>query len=150
MSYNTIKVKKYSDVIEEYVAGGTITPGHLIALNSAGKVVVHAGAGANVLPMFALENELIGESITDDYLITEPVQCWIPYRGDEVYALLADGESVAIGDFLISNGAGALAAWVGESAAVSAEPVVAVALEAVDLTDSANLTAVGRILVKII
>ena len=34
MIRKTIKIKKYSDVIEEYAAGGTITPGHLVALNS--------------------------------------------------------------------------------------------------------------------
>lgn len=149
MAKNTIKVKKYSDVIEEYEAGGAITPGHLIALNSAGKVVVHAGAQANVLPMFALEDELQGNGIDDAYASGDQVQCWIPYRGDIVYALLEDGQDVNIGDFLVSSGTGTLTVASDESAGPT-EVIVGQALEAVDLSGSANLTADGRILIRII
>ena len=76
MAYNTIKVKKYSDVIEEYSASAAITPGHLIELASATTVKVHATAGGNVLPMFALENELEGEDIDDAFAANDKVQCW--------------------------------------------------------------------------
>ena len=149
MDKNTIKIKKYSDVIEEFAAGGAITPGHLIAVNSAGAVVVHATAGGNVLPMFALEDELQGKGIDDAYASGDQVQCWIPYRGDIVYALLEDGQSVAIGDFLGSTGSGTLQVLTEESAG-PVEVIVGVATEAVDLSASANLSADGRIQVRII
>lgn len=151
MAKNTIKVKKYSDVIEEIDAGGAITPGHLLELNSSGDVVVHNSAGESVLPMFALEDELQGGEIDDAYASGDKVQVWIPGRGDQVYALLADGEVAAIGSFLESNGDGTLKVYDQTSGGVADFPhsIVGVATEAVDLSASAN-TAAGRIIVRII
>ena len=106
MAYNTIKVKKYSDVIEEIVAASAITPGMLLELASATTVKAHATAGGNQLPMFALEDELQGNGIDDAYAAADPVQVWIPYRGDIVYAILEDGNNVAVGDFVESAGNG--------------------------------------------
>jgi len=152
MSYNTIKLKKYSDIIEEYEAAGTITPGMLIALNSDGKVVAHANAGKFAEKIFALENELEGESISDTYASGDQVQCWVAGRGDQAYALLADGESVSIGDALESHGDGYLQASVAETASGITYPdsVVGVALEAVDMSGSSGEDPSGRIKIRII
>lgn len=104
---NTIKLKKYSDVIEEYVAAGTITPGHLVEFDSNGAVAVHSEDGGNAVPIFALEDELQGNAIGEDYSATDRVQCWIPYVGDQVLAWLS-GEAVVKGDYLQSAGDGSL------------------------------------------
>ncbi len=104
---NTIKLKKYSDVIEEYRAAGTITPGMLLAYGSNGKVAAHAAKGGSAVPIFALEDELQGKGIGDDYSTNDPVQCWLPYRGDQVYALIK-GAAVVKGDLLQSAGDGSL------------------------------------------
>lgn len=106
--FHTIKIKKYSDVIEEFTAAAALSPGMLIELTSAGTVQKHNNDGGNVLPMFALEDELQGGGITTAYAANAQVQCWIPYRGDIVYAILKDGQNVAIGDELISAGDGTL------------------------------------------
>ena len=58
--------------------------------------------------MFALEDELQGRGIEDDYAAADKVQCWVAQPGEIVYARLADGESVASGDFLESSGYGTL------------------------------------------
>lgn len=165
MAYNTIKVKKYSDVVEEYTAGGAITPGMLIELNSSGEVIAHNSAGENALLMFALENELEGEGVDDAYADDDKVQCWIPYRGDIVYAWLKDGENVSIGDFLESAGDGMLQKHVAdvesfesaETGSITVYPnqLVGVALEAVNLSESSGAESSGlqgdqRILVRII
>jgi len=167
MAYNTIKLTKYSDVITEEVANAAITPGMLLELMSTDKVRAHATAGGNAMPrMFALENELEGEGINDAFAADEKVQVWIPYRGDIVYAILADGENVAIGDPLESNGAGYLAKHVSDvesfesaepgSITVLPEQVVGIALEAVDISDSSGAESSGdlgynkRIKVRII
>jgi len=151
MAYNTVKVKKYSDIIEEYEAVAAITPGHLLELTSAGKVQKHSVAGGNVFPMFALENELEGGGLTDDYATADVVQVWIPGRGDQVYALLADGESVVIGDFLESAGTGRLRERITESAgATGFESIVGQALEALDLSGSSGEEPTNRILVRVI
>jgi len=110
MAKKTIKIKNYSNVMEELVAAGTITPGMILGLDTAGKVVAHAVAGGNVLPLVACEDELRGKSIADNYVATDPVQVWVPGRGDMVYALLS-GANVVIGDQLQSNGDGTLAKY---------------------------------------
>ena len=110
--FHTVKIKKYSDVIEEFAAAAALYPGMLIELTSAGTVQKHSTDDGNVLPMFALEDELQGKSLQDVFATGDRVQCWIPYRGDIVYALLEDGQNVAIGDELTSSGNGLLKKYV--------------------------------------
>jgi len=153
---NTIKIKKYSDVIEEYKAAGTITPGMLLQLTSADKVQAHANAGQNQLPMFALEDELQGRGIDTDYTADNQVQVWVPYRGDMVYALLNDGETVVIGDYLESAGNGKLRKHVpivdsaSDVETIYPNAIVGQAVEAVDMSDSSAADPTGRIRVRII
>lgn len=110
MKSNTIKLKKYSDVIEEYRASGAITPGMLLAYDNNGKVGAHAAKGGSAVAMFALEDELQGRGIGDAYAANDPVQCWLPYRGDQVYALIK-GAAVVKGALLQSAGDGSLEAF---------------------------------------
>ena len=161
MAYNTIKVKKYSDVIEEMVASAAITPGMLLIIESTGKVKAHNQADKDVFPIFALEDELQGKGIDDAYAANAPVQCWIPYRGDIVNAILADGQKVVIGDPLTSDGYGRLKKHVtdtGSSAVpwtVYPEQIVGYAAEALDLSGSSGAEVSGplgyhkRLLVRI-
>lgn len=162
MGYNTIKIKKYLDIVEEYVAVAAITPGMLIELTSAGKVQAHSTAGGSALPMFALENDLEGEDILDNFAADDRVQCWIPTRGDIVYAIVADGEDIDIGDFLESNGDGMLREYNADVVSSEytytdyASQIIGVALEDVDLSGSSGEESSGdlgydkRILVRII
>jgi hypothetical protein len=148
---NTVKLKKYLDIINEYVAAAAITPGMLIELTSAGKVQAHSTREGDAVKMFALENELEGEGIADAYALNDQVQCWNCVPGEEVYALLADGENVSIGDFLTSNGDGYLIKYASSSGSWEyPEGIVAQALEALDLTDSSGAEATQRIEVRIV
>jgi len=106
--YNTIKLKNYLQHQEEYVAVAAITPGMLLEITSAGKVQAHSLAGRTHIGMFAVEDELQGKTIQDAYAALDQVNCWIPVTGDVVYARLADGQNVIIGDLLESNGNGEL------------------------------------------
>ena len=142
MAFNTIKLKKYTDIIEEIKAHETIYPGSLLYLNSDDEVALHATAGGNVSPqMFALEDELRGNGINDAYSSGDMVQVWIATRGEVVYAILADGNDVNIGDALESNGAGYLQKHTPlyassdpghETRSLYSNPVVGIALENVD------------------
>jgi len=139
MAKNTIKIKNFSDVNEEYEASEACTPGMLVEpVPGATTIRNHATQGGNVLPMFAFENELEGEDIDDDFAAGDKIQVWIPGRGDIVNALLRDEETIAIGDWLMSDGEGRLmelAITAGESGEVEAtRPAVGVAIEAVDLS----------------
>lgn len=151
MAKNTIKVKKFLDVIEEYDSAAIITPGQLIELIAAGTVQRHSTAEGDALPMFALEDELQGKGIDDNYAASTKVQCWVAQRGEHVYAFLADGENVTIGQFLASNGDGDLR--LHDLASGGPEfplGIVAVALEALDLSGSSGAEPTRRIIVRIV
>jgi len=166
MARRTIKVKNYSDIMEEYDANAAITPGMLIELMSTDKVRAHANSGQNALPMFACEDELQGKSVDDAYAANDKVQVWIPGRGDIVLGILADGENAAIGSFLESNGDGMLKVHVAdvesfesaEAGSITVYPnqIVGQAVEAVDVSDSSGGESSGdlgydkRIKVRII
>lgn len=128
---HTIRLKSYLDVYNEIdAANDGLFPGRMVELNSSGNVQEHSSAGGAAMPMFALEDELQGKDVDETYASGDPVQVWIPTRGDEVWAVLADGENVSIGDFLQSDGAGNLQAGTSNA--------VAVALEAIDLSASSG------------
>ncbi len=146
MAKNTIRLKDYLHVVEEYNAASAITPGELIELTSAGKVQAHSTENGEALPvMFATEDEFQGNEISDDYDTDAPVNCWIPQRGDMVYALLSAGENVAIGAALTSDGSGNLREYAASSADVGG--IVAVAAEAVDNSGESTAT---RIIVRVV
>lgn len=119
----------------EAVANAAITPGHLVYLMSTGKVAVHASAGGLAEKAFAVEDDLQGKTIADAYASAAPVQYNVMRPGDEVNALLADGENAAIGDKLVSAGDGTLKELSSES---TDESVVGIAMEALDMSDSSG------------
>ena len=151
MAKNTIKVKKYSDVIEEITATDVaITPGYLLELTSEGLVQAHSTPGGNCLPMFALENELEGEDIDTAYAVSDKIQVWIPNRGDQVYALLNDGETAVIGSWLDSAGNGKLKVVDTASDDSPVAGIVGQAVEAVNMSYSSKADPSGRIIVRIL
>ncbi|MFA5935017.1 MAG: hypothetical protein WC827_03980 [Candidatus Paceibacterota bacterium] len=152
MTYNTIIIKRYLHIQEEYTSTAVaITPGHLIELTSAGLVQKHATEDGNVLPMFAIEDALQGNDIDTEYAVSSLVACWIPTRGDIVNAILKDEEVVAIGDFLVSAGNGELKKYDATTSVLDAERPIGVALAALDLSSSSAATVEAtRIRVRIL
>jgi hypothetical protein len=145
MAKNTIKLKKYLDIIEEYTATAVaLTPGMLLEITSADLVQAHSTDGGTALPMFALEDELQGKEIDDNFAVSAKIQVWVAVRGEMVYALIADDETVAIGDWLVSAGTGKLRVAESDDTAI-----VGVAVEAIDMTDS-DEAAIGRCAVRIL
>lgn len=129
---------------DEALAGGTITPGMLITKNSSGKFIAHNSAGGACLPQFAIEDSLQGRTIGDDYVADELVRAVTAKPGDHVLAHIADGENIAIGDMLSSNGDGTLQKLAGT------ERPVARANEAVDASVSTESFDQRRIVVEIV
>jgi len=120
---------------KEGEASGTITPGMLVEFGGSNDLQAHSTAAGIGRKAFAVENDLIGRGIDDDYSAGEVVQYIIPEPGGEVYALLAGGETVSKGDALVSAGDGTLAAMgSGEEAGL-----IGFAME--DLANSASLPA---------
>jgi len=146
MAYNTIRIQaRISNIQREREAASAITPGELLEVTSAGKYQAHSTADGPAMPIFALENELNGDDIDTDYASGTRVQGWYPARGDEVYAILADGQNVSIGDYLVSNGDGTLKKWVGGSAGEVEYPgqIIGQAEEALDLSGSSGEESSG-------
>lgn len=135
MAKNTIKLKKYLDVIEEMIAHAAITPGMLVEQLSTGKIRAHSGDGVVAIPMVALEDELQGKGIDDAYAADDPVQVWVVQRGEIVNAILTTGQTIVIGDELTATGDGTL------TEATYEDEVVAIAVEAVTTTSATKRIA---------
>ena len=101
--YKTIKIRSYIDVQEEHraaVAG--IMPGMFVTYGTPANgeiTVTNAGtAGTVPNPLFVVtEDELQGKTILDAYAEGDPIQCWMPTRGDIVLASVANTQTIAVG-----------------------------------------------------
>ncbi len=125
---------KGKPIQKERVAGDAVTPGDLLELNASGQVQRHSVSGGNAVPAFADVADFIGSGISFSYASGDTVKYFVASPGDEVYALLCSGGSVAIGTFLMSNADGTLVEY-AYVASGDPESVVAVSLEDVDNTD---------------
>jgi hypothetical protein len=153
MSYNTIKINNHSDNFEEYVADAALYPGMLLELNTDNEVKKHATAGGNVgSKMFALEDTFQGNGIDDAYAAGDRVRVWFPSPGDIVLAILADGQDVAEGDILESNGNGYLQKITPEEVSASGQDtafaiyhasIVGVSLEEMDASADSSGQDIG-------
>ena len=121
---------------DEFIAAGAITPGHLIEMDSAGKVVVHNSEGAYAERLIAIEDALQGKTVTDAYASGALVPTHVGAPGDVVQMFLKAGENVAIGADLISAGDGSLIAAASVSSGVTIEQTIGKATEALDLSAS--------------
>lgn len=110
MSYRTIKQKSYSDIMNEYEAGGAITPGHNVRLNSDGEAIVNATATGPAPALFAVEDELQGKTTRDAYAEGDRVQVWAVQPGEEVLAIIDSALDPDIGDILEPSTGGELQA----------------------------------------
>lgn len=119
MAYNTILLKgDFGRRYDEKLADGSITPGMLMYTTSADKYKAHATSGGIWDRSIAVEDSLQGKdgvntkgnTIDDAYTDATLVRAITVEPGDEVYALIAAGQNVALGAELMSNGAGAVTA----------------------------------------
>lgn len=147
MSESIVLKNQHTDMVtEEAVPAAAFYPGHLIEFDSDGKMQKHSTSGGNVTPkMFAVENSLEGEEIDDGYTTSDRATAWIPLPGDEVYAILADGENASRGDKLESNGDGTLKVHASDTAdsddsiTVYPNQIVGIAQEAKNLSTSSGV-----------
>lgn len=104
----TIRLKGVGRRIEK-PAQGTIKPGSLVALTRTDGFIVHPSASHKATAMFAVENELVGLGIDDNYASGDLCQVEHFHQGDWVLAILAAGATkVWEGDYLESAGDGSV------------------------------------------
>ena len=130
---------------EEARAADTISPGMLIELDSSGEVVPHSTEGGYAERTFAEVDALQGNTLDTDYSDDDLVMINVEQPGNDVQAFLYVGESVAIGDELISNGDGTLIANGSEASGVTVKQIIAIAREAKDLTVSGAATSLMKV-----
>jgi len=131
---NTIIVWSNMPTRKTIIGSGTIKPGMLLDRSGA-VVIAHGSAGvrANVIRI-AEEDELQGKEVGDSYASGAQVITRALLPGDEVNVLLRDGQDIAAGDGLVSNGDGTV------RIVDTDEFPDFIALEALDLSATANTT----------
>jgi len=138
----TILVRGDSWVTHEADAAVAITPGEFVTFDSSGDFALPAAG--DTLKLIAIENDIEGQEITDDYAAADRARAVVPQPGSVVQAILTDGQNVPIGRELELDGNGTLIT-------IGSNEAIAMALEAIDASDSAaTAVASRRILVMIL
>ena len=131
---------------EEPLASAAIYPGMIGQLDSDGKVLPNNGAGLACLMLIPIEDSLVGDLISTVYAIGDMVRYVLPRKGERCLLRLADGETAVKGSKLVSNGDGTVKVMSADSsAAVIEETLLAIADEAVDMSDSSGADPVAFI-----
>jgi hypothetical protein len=139
---DTIQIKGESWVTHETEAAVILTPGEFVVFDSSGEFALPTAGDLSKL--IVIEDDIQGNEITDDYAAGARVRAVFPQPGSVVQAILSDGVSVAIGAELELDAA-------GELIAIASNQPIAVAMEAIDASDSAATpVASRRILVMIL
>jgi len=122
---------------EEYIAAEAgIYPGMLLKLDSSGYVGIHDDENGRAEALFAEEDALQGNTVSTVYTVANLVSCILPGMGCEIRALIQDEQDISIGDRLVSAGDGTLKALGTLDSEAIDVFVIAVAMEACDLTGS--------------
>jgi len=123
---------------EELECGDTdIEPGMLVELNSSGTVDPHSTEGGRAERMVALEDGLQGNGVDTDYTDGDIVTIAISAQHSEFNMIITGGESISIGEELISAGDGKLMARDNSSSGITVQETIARALEAFSATSDA-------------
>jgi len=112
-------------IVNEYDGLGDpyIYPGMGIQKNTDGEFVVGIGGtvdGHRGLVRIAMEDYLLGKTVTDPYAEGGTVRYYMPEHGDELLVLVTSGENLVIGDLLINDASTGL--WIKTTGTVEMEP----------------------------
>ena len=134
MASNRIQLDGEGYRVEEALGAAIVNPGNIVEKIAAGTVQKHSEEGGFGLVMVAVEDALQGNTTVTAYASGARVIYHLETPGTRFQALLKAGESVSIGQSLISDGAGRLIAETSITSGSTAEKMMAWAEEAVDLS----------------
>ena len=132
---DTILIKGDSWVTHEADAAVALTPGEFVTFDSSGDFALPAAG--DTLKMIVIEDDLQGKEITVDYAATNNTRAVVPQPGSIVQAILTDGQNVPIGRELELDANGTLIT-------IGSNDAIAMALEAIDASDSAATPVASR------
>ncbi len=136
---------------KEAVATAIFTPGDLLNIDSAGELLKHGDASKRNAPLFAVEDDINGTGIDDDYADTQYAQAEYMFPGCEVYAwVAASAAAIVIGALLESDGAGGLRILQDYTDAELDEVSVSAMAQAIEAVDNSGGGSRARIKVVII
>ena len=130
---------------EERLASAALSPGNLLKVDSANKVLKHATEGAASAIIVAQENALYGKVSTDAYANGDLVPTFQPEPCNVIQVLAKPGVAYAVGDELIHDGAGQVKKASAVSSGVTAHRVVGFVYEAKDLSASGAVAALMKV-----
>ena len=138
MAYERIHNKDLNWRHDELVCDTSdIEPGMLCELTSGGLVQPHATEGGRAERMVALEDALQGNTVDDDYEEGDIVMLSLAAQHGEYNMIITGGETISIGEELISAGDGKLIARDNSTSGVTVQETIARALEAFSATADA-------------
>ena len=134
---NTIQLEGGGWTRDEALATAVvIKPGYMVERLAAGTVQAHSTEGGYAEVGIAIEDYLQGKTKTDAYAVSTKIFFNIQRRGTRYQSILKAGETIVIGDELISDGAGRLIKNGSEASGTTVEQIIARATEALDLSGS--------------
>ena len=106
---------------EELKCTAALTPGMLCLKESTGQANVHNSAGDTAMVMVCLESEEKGDAVATATTINEQGKFGYFAPGQPFVARVANGDTVAAGDYGESNGAGYFQKYIEDSSALTIE-----------------------------
>lgn len=132
---DTILIKGDAWVTHEANAAVALTPGEFVVFSSS--LEFELPAAGDLSKLIVIEDDIQGKEISDDYAADTVARAAFMQPGGVVRAIIADGVNITIGLELEVNNAGHLVA-------LASNQPIAVALEAVDSSDSATTAISSR------
>ncbi len=132
---DTILIKGDAWVTHEANASVALTPGEFVVFASDGDFELPAAGDLSKL--IVIEDDLQGKEISDDYAVDNNARAVFMQPGGVVRAIITDGQNIVIGQELEVDTNGTL---IG----IGSNQPIAVALEAVDASDSAATSVANR------
>jgi hypothetical protein len=111
MSNKVVIVSQGVTQTDEALVTGTPKPGHLVEINSLSRMILQATASVKTQVLILMENDLVGEGVTDAYADGDRARAAILNAGDRAYIRLAESVTVKVGQKLESAGAGQFKAY---------------------------------------
>jgi hypothetical protein len=134
MSNSIILAGDYRKIQSKSLAAANAPyPGYLLEENSAGTLQLHSSSGGAAERLIAMEDSLQGKTIADVYTAETLVNAIMPMPGSETQVMLVVGQTIVIGDKLMSAGTGKFTKFVATNVPLC------VATEALDLSDSGDV-----------
>jgi len=144
MAIRTIRIQGGERFEGLQKASAALYPGMLCELTSDSDDTVqkHSTAGASGERAIVFEDDIQGKEVSEVYADANTVQYDIYKRGERANVRIADGEAIAKGDNLVSNGDGYFKEATDDSAGTT-EDIMCVALAACDMSDSSTVDPVN-------